>query len=469
MNRRNTRSTTMLRRRTLLRGMLGATGVAVGLPLFEAMLDAHGEAHADGTGLPLRFGVWFWGNGTQPGAWAPATTGAAWEATGLLSGLAPVKSQVNVISGGALPVPGVNNPHVEGAVGILAGGNPLLHESYNGQGDDWNFLTVPSPSVDQVAAEHLAGTSPFRTLTLAVTPVHTSDAGSSNHPGTAISYISHPAPYVFNTPIMNPSELFAALFGGGLPPIEPGLADPVKLARANVLDAVLTDASDLRQRLGKNDRTRLDLHLEGIYELQNRLTAIAMPGEACSLPTDPGNPESERERARVMAQLVAMAFACDLSRVVSIEFSSPASHVDYPDIGITGAGLGTSFHEYEHQNGYNDNVLTGLRYFVEVFGDFVAALQALPEVEGSLLDRSCILGTSDVSGGWDHAMSDYPLLVAGGAGGALVNPGVHVRLDGDNAARVPLTCLQAVGVPIDTWGSDQFATSSPVSEILVPT
>lgn len=457
--------TSMLRRRTLLRGMLGASGVAVGLPLLEAMLDAHGEAHADGTSLPLRFGVWFWGNGTQPGAWAPATQGAGWEATGLLSGLAAVKSYVNVVSGGVLPVPGVNNPHVEGAVGILAAGNPLLHESYSGQSDDWNFLTVPSPSVDQVAADTLAGTSPFRSLTLAVTPVHTSDAGSSNHPGTAISYISHPAPYVFNPPIMDPSELFAALFGGGLPPIEPGLADPVKLARSQVLDAVLGDASDLRRRLGNNDRMRLDLHLEGIYELQNRLTAIAMPGEACSLPVDPGNPTSERERARVMAELVAMAFACDLSRVVSIEFSSPASHVDYPDIGITGAGLGTSFHEYEHQNGYNDSVLTGLRYFVEVFGDFVAALGALPEVGGTLLDRACVLGTSDVAGGWNHDMSDYPLLVAGRAGGALAYPGVHVSIGGDNAARVPLTCLKAVGVPIDSWGSDQFLTNQPVSGI----
>jgi hypothetical protein len=151
---------------------------------------------------------------------------------------------------------------------------------------------------------------------------------------------------------------------------------------------------------------------------------------------------------------------------VSLEFSSPASHVDYPDIGITGAGLGTSFHEYEHQNGYNENVLTGLRYFIEVFGDFVLALQALPEIGGTLLDRACILGTTDVSGGWDHAFMDYPLLVAGGAGGALRYPSQHVSLAGDNAARVPFTCLRAVGVPIESWGSDQYATSAPVAEIL---
>lgn len=455
-----------LSRRTVLRGMFGAGTVSLALPVLEAMVDAHGRALADGSELPRRFGVWFWGNGTQPSAWAPAVQGEGWEATGLLSGLAPVKDYVNVISGGVLPVAGNHNPHVEGAVGILAAGNPLLHESYNGQQDNWNFLTVPSPSVDQIAADHLAGASPFRSLSLAVTPVHTSDAGSSNHPGTAISYISHSAPYVFNPPTMDPSELFAALFGGGLPPIEPGDADPAQLARARVLDAVLDDADALRARLGHNDRQRLEQHLEGVYELQNRLTALVMPGEACSVPLDPGNPDSERERARVMAELVAMAFACDLSRVAAVEFSSPASHVDYPDIGVESGGLGTSFHEYEHQQGYNDTVRTVLTYFVEVFGDFVAALRALPEVDGTLLDRSCILGTTDVAGGWDHAFNDFPVLLAGRAGGALRFPGHHVSLAGDNVSRAVLTGLRAVGAPVQTWGSDQFATAQPIEQIL---
>ncbi len=451
-----------IKRRTLLRGLLGAGTVAVGLPLLEAMLDANGEALADGAPLPLRFGVWFWGNGTQPGAWAPATQGAGWEATGLLAGVAAVKDYVSVVSGGVLPVKKIYNPHVEGAVGILAAGNPLLHPSYNGQSNDWDFLTVPTPSVDQLAVDTLAGQSPFRTLAIGITPVHTSDAGSNNAPGTAISYISHPAPYVFNPPVMDPSKLFAELFNV----IKPGEIEPAALARSMVLDVIRDDASALRRRLGKNDRTRLDLHLEGIHELQNRLTAMVMGGEACVMPTDPGNPESERLRAKAMAELVAMAFACDLSRVVSLEFSSPASHVDYPDIGITGSGLGTSFHEYEHQKGYDANVLKGLAYFIELFGDFVAALKALPEAGGNLLDRCCILGTSDVAGGWNHAMNDFPLLVAGRAGGALTHPGVHVSLAGANAARAPFTCLKAVGAPIDTFGTDQFATSEPVPGLL---
>jgi hypothetical protein len=453
----------VLSRRTFLRGALGAGAACVSLPLLEAMLNGHGEALADGTPLPRCFGLWFWGNGTHPGGWAPPTVGPGWEAAGLLAGLAPVKDHISVVSGSVLPVRRANNPHAEGAVGILAGGNPQLHPSYNGQANDWDFLTVPSPSVDQLAAAHLAGNTRFRSVNVAVTPVHTADAGSNNAPGTAISYISHPGPNVFNPPTLDPSVLFATLFGEGFD----RSADVAALARTRVLDAVRGDAASLRTRLGRADQLRLDQHLQGVDELQNRLTAEVRGGEACAVPVDPGYPVSERARARALGELIAMALACDLTRVVSLEFSSPASHVDYPDIGITGAGLGTSFHEYEHQRGYDANVLAGIRYFFELYGDFVAALRALPEAGGTLLDRACVLGTSDVSGGWDHSMNDYPLLVAGRAGGALPFPGVHVALAGDNATRVPLTCLRAIGAPVEVFGSEQLAASVPIPELLV--
>ena len=50
-----------LSRRTVLRGMLGGAGVALGLPLLDVMLDERGEALANGSPLPTRFGLWWWG------------------------------------------------------------------------------------------------------------------------------------------------------------------------------------------------------------------------------------------------------------------------------------------------------------------------------------------------------------------------------------------------------------------------
>jgi len=142
-----------LSRRTLLRGAAAGGVAALGLPLLDAMTNLGGTALAGGAPLPKRFAVWFWGNGTHPGNWAPAAQGAGWEPTALLSGISDVRDRVNVISGTSLPVRGVNNPHAEGAAGVLTGGNPLLDPSFSSMSNDWDYMTVPHASVDELAAD----------------------------------------------------------------------------------------------------------------------------------------------------------------------------------------------------------------------------------------------------------------------------------------------------------------------------
>lgn len=454
-----------LNRRTFLRGTLfGGTAVTIGLPVLDAMLTTSGSALADGTPPPKRFVLWFWGNGTHPGSWAPATTGAGWEPTELLRGLGAVRDYVSIVSGTQLPTRGRNNPHVEGVVGILAGGNPVVDPSYAGQSNDWDFMTFSGPSIDEVAAD-LVGAASFRSLVLAVTPLH----GISG-PGTAVRYTSHRGPYLFNPPVFDPAAVFDQLFGGGAPMIDTG-PTPEALARASVLDAVLEDARTLDAKLGAADRERLEHHLDAIRELEMRLrgSAPGAIGASCALPPAPATSDSYRQIAKDMSDLIAMAFACDLTRVVSMEFSSPASHTDYPDIfpsRLVHNGEATSFHEYEHNVGFDATVRTGLQYFVDVFGDFVATLAATPEAEGNLLDHSLVLGTSEVSNGWQHRFDDFPLLLAGGANGALRTPGQHVRLDGASASRVPLTILKALGSTATEWGQDQYRTTEPIGELL---
>ncbi len=443
-----------LTRRAVLRGALAFGGaVSVGLPLLDAMVNFSGTAHADGTSFPHRFVLWFWGNGTHPGAWAPTATGPEWVAEGLLRGLAPVKRHVTVVSGTRLPTRGVNNPHVEGAAGILTGGNPVIHPEFSGS-SDWDYMTVPLPSVDELAAD-LVGPAPFRSLVLAVTDLH-GVAG----PGTAVRYTSHRAPYLFNAPTFDPAAVYGRLFG----------ARPPDLSRASVLDAVLADGRALRSRLGAEDRARLEHHLDALRELEGRVRS-GLPELSCTRPEAPAPTTSYRERARTMASLSAMAFACDLTRVVSMEFSSPASHSGYPDIfpdGLIHNGARTSFHEYEHSLGYTANVRRGLQYFVDLFGDFLGELAARPEGEGSLLDHALVLGTSEVAGGASHTFSDFPLLLAGGANGRVRQPGTHLRLDGALATRVPLTCLRALGSTAEAWGQAQFRTGDALSSVLAP-
>lgn len=453
-----------LSRRHFLRGAVatGATAL-VGLPLLDAMTNLTGTALADGGALPKRFAVWFWGNGTHPGNWAPTTLGPDWMPSPLLAGLADVRDRVHVISGTRLPVRGMNNPHVEGAAGILTGGNPLIDPAYSSMSNDWDFMTVPSASVDEFAAD-LLGPAPHRSLVTAVTSLH-GVAG----PGTAVRYTSHRGPYAFNDPTFDPAEIYTRMFGGGV--MNPG-PTPEELARASVLDAVLSDAESLNVRLGSADRIRLEYHLDALRDLERRIETAGTGsiGETCAVPAMPAPLASYRERARLIADLSAMAFTCDLTRVLSMEFSSPASHSGYPDIfpgGLVFNGSATSFHEYEHNVGYDASTLTGLTYFVDCFGDFLRSLAAVPEAGATLLDHALVLGTSEVSGGQNHAFDDFPLFLAGSAGGVLAPRGTHVRLEGALSSRVPLTALRALGYTGESWGSDQFRVTDAISELFV--
>lgn len=468
-----------MKRRTFLRGSLGAGIVAsLGLPVFEAMLNSHGSAFADGTPFPKRFVVWFWGNGNHPEEWAPSAAGEGWQATGMLEGLSGLEPYINIVTGTTLPtntdqgLPETRNPHVEGAVGILTGGRPLMHESFDGSGGDWNFMTAPEPSIDVLVANEIGGGTQHKLLTTAVTQLH---GVASGKPGTAVRYISHNGPYNINAPTNTPHELFDTLFGGGIPSFEPDGPTPEALARASVLDTVRADAHALKSRLGSTDRARLDQHLTGIRELELRLRATPMAppvGGSCAQMMRPETVESYRQRAQLFADVVSMAFACDLSRVATIEFSSPASHVAYPDVHegpLEIGGSAHSFHEYQHLAGRDEPVREALKYFVSTYGDFVRTMQAMPEGDGSLLDQACVLGTSELSTGENHGFRNYPVLISGKAGGTLKYPGVHIQKSSDvPATQIIYTCLRAMGVQSTEWGTDLFRVTEPISEITGP-
>lgn len=446
-----------LSRRTFLRGTVAGTTVALGLPVLDAMLNTNGTAHADGEAFPQRFVQWFWGNGLMPGGWAPATTGLGWEPTPMLRGLDALKDRISLVSGTRLPVRGANNPHVEGVCGILSGGNPVLHPTYSGS-RDWNYMTVPRESLDHSITQ-LVGPTSYPSLVLGVTTPH----GTGGQPGTAVSYISHSGQYTPNRPELDPTVAFASLFGMGLP--EPGLDEPSQheLARARLLDSVLEEANALDRRLGAGDRIRLEQHMDSVRDLQERLLLVTEGrlGEACMLPdTAPTNPASYRARANAMSEIINLAFACDLTRVAVMEFSSPASHASYPDVGISG-----TFHERQHTEGFTSLIQSGLTYFVEIFGDHLMRMSNTPDGEGSMLDHSLVFGTSELADGNAHGFDDFPLILAGGACGHH-NEGQHVRLEGELSTRMPLTILRAMGSDVTSWGQEQFTTSAVIDELL---
>ncbi|MDP3278616.1 MAG: DUF1552 domain-containing protein [Deltaproteobacteria bacterium] len=458
-----------LSRRTMLRGV-AATGLAtVGLPVLEAMLSRTGEAFADGTTPPKRYGVFFWGNGYgwsgrgHADTWTPTGSPSAWTPSEQLAPLAQNTSRVpsvSVITGlepkTEIPASpgGQGDGHMRGVTNALSADRPRPAGFYHPD----HIFALSRPTLDQVIARHpmFVGAMPtrFRSLELSVSNNRFHDYGS----WTCISYNGEESQ---NLPIRSVDALFQHLFG--VPVMgsrEPG-------DRVSVLDAVRADAARLRTRLGAADRMRLDAHLEHIGEIQRNLRASApmctspmRPTRAGGFDPDPSN-EPLEDKLMAMMQLLAVALQCDLTRVFSMMFTAPGSQTIFRAVGAP-SGLHQMCHENRQDIAKSTAIYT-MRCFKRVLDLFANTM----DIGGrSLLDNMVMLATSEFSAGDQHVVEEFPVLLAGGGGGTL-RGGVHYRQAGGNLARVHLTILRALGLPYASYGFNGAETSEPIAEVLV--
>ncbi|QED26462.1 DUF1552 domain-containing protein [Microvenator marinus] len=441
------RRTRGLTRRTILKGMLGGMAVSVGLPVLEVFLNSNGNALAQGQLIPPRFGLFFWGNGVHPERWVPTGEGAQWELSEQLLGLAGVKEEITVVSGTELKVPNVI-PHTSGACGILSG-TPLIVE---GQHE-----TFAGPTIDQIIADALGNETRFRSL---------------EYGAEASAGLSYNGPDSRNPPETSPWALYDRIFGTGFRlPGEDAQVDPRIALRRSVLDAVMEDSRKLQGRVGAADKARLDQHFTSIRELELRLQRLEEdPPDraACARPEGPlreypalDGRAQVREKNRAMCDLVALALACDQTRVFS-------NYITYPVNNLLFEGASAGHHQLTHDEpGDQPEVNAIVKYLIEEFAYMVESLRAIPEGDSTLLDNCVVLGTSDVSYGRTHSLSEFPILLAGTAGGAL-KKGVHYRsASAENATRVPLTIARALGVQLSEFGKDEGKAADSIGALEV--
>lgn len=436
-----------LSRRAVLRGAVAGGVATVGLPLLECMLDTNGEALAGGDPLPTRFGLWFWGNGVKPDRWVPSTTGTSWTPSDELAALADLVPYVSVISGCEIKT--ASHPHHSGMTGIHTG------RPYHQLGvvRDTIVTTFASQSVDQIAADWYAEQTPFRSIEAGVTWFRGTDEGST------FQHLSHNGP---NNP--NPSEydvvaLYERLFA------LPTSADRT-VARRSVLDAIDWKGNRLRPRLGVSDQARMDQYLESVRALELRLEAEPAAcdpgtGPASAYP-DANGQEQIAEKNAAVADVLALALTCDLTRAFSVQFSTCGSGVIMWPVGA-----GNSLHQISHDEpNPQPTIHAATTFTMEQLGVFLRTLRDTPEGGGNLLDRCSIMCTSELSDGRTHRNDDFPFLLAGLGDGRL-RGGMHYRSTNDrNTSDAVLTALRGAGVDVQSFGAGAGYSDSVVGEVM---
>ena len=435
-----------INRRTVLKGLMGGTAVTVGLPLLDIFLNSNGDAMADGAALPVAFVSWFQGLGFAPGYWEPKTLGANYEFGHCLRALTPIKDKVNVYSGMKVYLDGhAAGAHGSGPQCIMQGG-----------------VADPSlPSVDQIIADHIGTRTRFRSLEVSCE-------------GTQDS-LSRRSASAINPSEPSPMALYSRIFGPEFK--DPNAADftpdPAVMARQSVLSAVKEQRQDLDKLVGAADKARLDEYFTSLRQLEQQLDLQLQkpaPLEACTK-TDPmadGPVATEVETLsanhRLFAKLAAHAFACDQTHVVNLVFNDMTS-------SLRRVGSQMIHHIYTHEEaideklGYQPNATYFIMRVMDGFADYLTALNGIREGDGTLLDRALIFAMTDTGYAKVHSVENMPMFTAGSAGGRM-KTGIHFSGKGDPASRVGLTIQQALGLPLNSWGTDSMATSKSITEVL---
>ncbi|MEO8900281.1 MAG: DUF1552 domain-containing protein [Polyangiaceae bacterium] len=456
-----------MNRRTVLRGLL-ATGAAVSipLPLLEVMLNESGTALAQtATALQPLYVTWFFGNGVLPGLWKPAATGSGtqWQLSSQLQSLAAVKPYLTVVSGlkGMLVAPG--NEHPTGSAGATTGA-PI------------NGNAVTAASIDQIVADVISTGAPFRSLEVGVTPATPNGNPDSLHT------VSHRGPNARNDPEFDPRKVFNRLFMGttAQPTGSAAATQAAKLVgvRKSVLDSVLLDGQGLQKRLGAADKMRIEQHLDAIRAIEMRLDPTSTPatgglGAACKSPQAPTvGPDTLSEAPAavntVMAQLTTLALACEQTRVASFMFSLPAAHVYYRKLA---ANMNDDFHDTichtdPGTSSTQTRVDTGVQYAMKCLNEFLTGLQSTSHGASTLLDATLVYVTSDTAWGKVHDPNEWPVLLAGKAGGRLKGD-THANFAGQSLTRALLTVAQIMGSTKTQLGSGAGAATAALPGIQV--
>ena len=419
------------------------TGTAIiGLPAFESLGFRRFAAAATAVAPPKRLVFLGFGWGVTEDEWYPkiGEPGRDYSLPPLLEPLAKHRADFSIVQG--LWNRFTGNGHY-GSTFWLTGAN-----EYGAPGQSF-FNSV---SVDQVAARALGTETRFESLALDCGEA----AGGSGHgPGLSLSCDSRGKPV--GGP-RNPVEAFHRLFAKDTTPLEQQKA--VLRQRRSVLDNALENARDLGRSLGSTDQDKLDEYLQGIRDLETRLSrdekwiGAARP-EPPFGETKPGL--AGREEIALMYDIIVAAMQTDSTRVLT--YRQPVTTL------LTSLGLKTEAHTMSHYHGRPGDVVESSRKrdltHSELLAGLIDRLKATKEPDGSsLFDHVTMVYGSNIR--TSHSLDNCPTLITGRGAGLKLGENIVVPKN-TPLCNAWLTLLQQSGVTIESFGDSTGALAAIIA------
>jgi hypothetical protein len=429
-----------LGRRTFLRGV----GTAMALPLLDSMLPAMAGTSA---APAIRLGFVYVPNGIIQKDWVPPTLGNDFEFMATMKPLEPFRDKLVILrnlaqhNGESLGDGG--GDHARAGATWLTGVHPKKTE-----GADIHA----GISADQIAAKKLANTTQFGSLEIGIEEPSLAGGCDSGYSCAYTNTISWRGPTTPNPMEVSPRALFERLFGDG------ETTDPaVRMNRMKqdrtILDFVTGDVSRLQTSLGARDKSKLDEYLEGIRDIERRISKAEEQSATMKIPVmnrPVGIPDTFEEHTKLMSDLMVIAYQTDMTRVITYMMAREGSNRSYREIGVPDGHHSLSHHMLDPVK--MDKVAKIDQYHLKSFAYLVERMQATPDGDGTLLDHTMLLYGSSIRDGNIHDHHDLPLVLAGGKSVNIAG-GRHIQYKPETPmTNLLLTMLDKVGVPADTLG-----------------
>jgi hypothetical protein len=404
--------------------MLQGAGVALCLPLLDAMIPARTAFADTAAAVKPRVGFVYVPHGAVEKFWVPKSAGKGFEFSPILKPMESLRDYVTLFTN-------IRNKSGERQ-------NPPHGIT------EQTWLTVQDPqmntwgpeagaSVDQMIAKAIGQDTPLTSLELCAEP-----GGATSYTGLNRSL-----------PLEgNPRKVFNTMFG-------PGDSNADRIARLkatdSLLDYVLESSASLNRKLGAADRALVSDYLQSVREVEGRVSKLMAKADSLGqLPDAPrGTPDDFTELVDVQFEMVALAFQTGQTRVASLRMIKEASMRTFPSINVDEA-----YHPLSH-HGENPDKQEKLRrvqtWQMERFAKFAQKLQSIKEGNHNLLDTSMILYGSNLGNSDLHNCSQLPTLVIGKGGN--FKGGQHISAPKDTPlANVLLTMSQRAGVKLEHFG-----------------
>ena len=397
-----------LRRRTFLR----ASGVAIALPMLEAMRPAFAAEAA--TEAPRRLVAIETNMGILPTYFFPEGSGRDYKASPYLERLAAHRDQMTVFSGTSFP--GVTGGHAAERCFLTGTPHPERGGFRNGV------------SLDQFAADYVGNQTRFPSLVTAITNENATLSFSRN--GSSI-----PAEG-------SPRKLFEKLFVQGKPEEVEARVETLRQG-LSTLDFVGEQTRRLNRALSPVDQRRMDQYLTAVRDLEKRLHSAQAweykqkPQVAAPLPEENNDPRQFVERSNMIFDVLNLALRTDSTRIVSLFIDT------------------TVIHNITH-HGNRPELLAELRGHEErqfdALNRFLTSLRESEETGSSLLDQTMVFYGTCMGSANSHSNVNLPALLAGGG----FRHGQHLAFDSENnypLSNLYVSILQRLGIEVD-----QFST-----------